>query len=94
MMRKFAAAFAVASVAGALAGGTEIALHGTPFFMFRANGAGATEIGTKEPQNPPRAGQPLLSGDQKPAAKHPAAGKHRKPAGQAQPASATTGSTR
>jgi hypothetical protein len=76
-MRKFAVAFAVASVVGAVAGGTEIALHGTPFFMFRANGAGASEIGTKEPANPPKAGQPLLSGDSHTAAT-PHVGKHRK----------------
>lgn len=61
-MRKFVAAFAVVSVIGAVAGVGELALHGLPFFLFRANGAGASEVGPKEPSNPPRAGQPFLPG--------------------------------
>jgi hypothetical protein len=46
------AAFAIASVFGAGAGLTELALHGFPFFIFRANGAGASETGPTEPVNP------------------------------------------
>jgi hypothetical protein len=61
-MRKMVAAFAVASVLGAVAGTTELALHGLPFFIFRANGAGASEVGPREPANAPRAGQPFLPG--------------------------------
>lgn len=46
------AAFAVTSVIGAAAGAAELGLHGLPFFIFRANGAGASEVGPKEPVNP------------------------------------------
>jgi hypothetical protein len=52
VMRRMVAAFAIASVFGSAAGLTELAMHGLPFFMFRANGAGASEIGPKEPVNP------------------------------------------
>lgn len=81
-MRKFTAAFAVVTVLGAMAGGAEVALHGLPFFMFRANGAGASEVGPREPANPPRAGQPFLPGQQ--SAAHHKPGAHRKPAAQPQ----------
>jgi hypothetical protein len=90
--RKFVAAFAVVSLVGAVSGATELALHGMPFFVFRANGAGATETGPKEPENPPKAGQPFDPGaTQKPGAHAKStpstktaaqakAGAHRKPA--------------
>jgi hypothetical protein len=78
-MRKMMATFAAVSVFGAAAGTTELVLHGIPFFLFRANGAGATETGPTEPANPPHAGQPFLPGAQhKAAAQHPS-GKHHKP---------------
>jgi hypothetical protein len=61
-MKKMTAAFVVASMIGAVAGTSELMLHGYPFFIFRANGAGATETGPKEPANPPRAGHTFLPG--------------------------------
>jgi len=51
-MRKMAFAIAAVSVIGAISGTTELALHGGPFFMLRANGAGAGETGAREPVNP------------------------------------------
>jgi hypothetical protein len=87
-MRKFMAAFALVSVLGAVAGGSELVLHGVPFFIFRANGAGASEVGPTEPSNPPRAGQPFLPGQQ--SAAHQKPGAHRKPAARPQPTTTTT----
>ncbi len=52
VMRKMAFAIAAVSVIGAISGTTELALHGGPFFILRANGAGAGETGPKEPVNP------------------------------------------
>jgi hypothetical protein len=52
VMRRMAAAFAVVSVIGAVSGTTELLMHGGPFFILRANGAGAGETGPKEPANP------------------------------------------
>jgi hypothetical protein len=52
VMRRMAAGFAVVSVIGAISGATELGLHGFPFFILRANGAGAGETGPKEPANP------------------------------------------
>jgi hypothetical protein len=79
-MRKMMATFAAVSVIGAATGATELVLHGIPFFLFRANGAGASVTGPTEPKNPPHAGQPFLPGAQhQPAAQHPS-GKHHKPA--------------
>ncbi|HEY2640659.1 MAG TPA: hypothetical protein VGI66_12345 [Streptosporangiaceae bacterium] len=77
VMRKFTAAFAVVSVLGALAGGAELALHGLPFFIFRANGAGASVTGPREPANPPKTGQPFPQG------------KHHRPAAHQQPTTTT-----
>jgi hypothetical protein len=51
-MRKMAVSFAAVSLIGAVAGTTELGMHGFRFFIFRANGAGASEIGPKEPVNP------------------------------------------
>jgi hypothetical protein len=77
--RKFMAAFVVVSLIGAASGAAELKLHGLPFFIFRANGAGATETGPEEPASPPKAGQPFDPGaKQKPTA-HPTPGAHRKP---------------
>jgi hypothetical protein len=58
-MRKMTVAFAAVSLIGAIAGTTELALHGFAFYIFRANGAGASEIGPKENQGP---GQPDAPG--------------------------------
>jgi hypothetical protein len=52
VMRKMVFAIAAVSAIGAIAGTTELALHGGPFFVLRANGAGAGETGPKEPVNP------------------------------------------
>jgi len=52
VMRRFVAGFALVSVLSAASGFAELALHGFPFFIFRANGAGASETGPKEPVNP------------------------------------------
>jgi hypothetical protein len=70
-MKKMAAAFVVASLIGAVSGTTELMLHGFPFFIFRANGAGGTETGPREPANPPKAGQSFL-----PSAHHGTAAHH------------------
>jgi hypothetical protein len=51
-MRKMVAALAAVSVIGVVSGTTELVMHGFPFFMLRANGAGAGESGPKEPANP------------------------------------------
>ncbi len=67
-MHKMVAAFAAVSVIGAVTGTTELALHGFPFFIFRANGAGATETGPKEPVNPEL--PPAPSAHHRPAAHH------------------------
>jgi hypothetical protein len=58
-MHKMVAAFVAVSVVGVVAGSAEIALHGIPFFTFRANGAGASLTGLKENQGP---GQPDAPG--------------------------------
>ncbi|MDR3031636.1 MAG: hypothetical protein LBV78_00740 [Kitasatospora sp.] len=52
VMRRMVAAFAVVSAIGAITGTAELALHGFPFFILRADGAGAGETGPKEPANP------------------------------------------
>ena len=58
-MHKMVAAFVAVSVVGVVAGAAEMALHGLPFFVFRANGAGASLTGLKEDQGP---GQPDAPG--------------------------------
>jgi hypothetical protein len=58
-MRKMVAAFVAVCVVGVVAGSAEIARHGMPFFVFRANGAGASLTGPKEDQGP---GQPDAPG--------------------------------
>jgi hypothetical protein len=57
--RKVTAAFVALSVAGVAAGVTEVVLHGPAFFVFRANGAGASQTGLLEDQGP---GQPNAPG--------------------------------
>jgi len=57
-MHKMLAAFVAVSVVGVVAGAAEIALHGFPFFVFRANGAGASLTGLKEDQGPGQPGAP------------------------------------
>jgi hypothetical protein len=52
VMRRMVVAIAAVSAIGAIAGTSELALHGVPFFILRANGAGAGETGPKEPVNP------------------------------------------
>jgi hypothetical protein len=69
--RKMVALLATLVTVGAVSGAAELVMHGGPFFIFRANGAGATETGPVENQGP---GQPDA-----PAAHHvPASGKHAK----------------
>jgi hypothetical protein len=84
--RKVTAAFVALSVAGVATGVTEVVLHGPAFFVFRANGAGASQTGLLEDQGP---GQPNAPGAHHNAkvipvkgnAKEiPAKGKHVKPA--------------
>ena len=57
--RKVTAAFVALSVAGVATGVTEVVLHGPAFFVFRANGAGASQTGLTEDQGP---GQPNAPG--------------------------------
>jgi hypothetical protein len=57
--RKVTAAFVALSVAGVATGVTEVVLHGPAFFVFRANGAGASQTGLEEDQGP---GQPNAPG--------------------------------
>jgi hypothetical protein len=57
-MHKMVAAFAAVFVVGVAAGSAEMALHGVPFFVFRANGAGASLTGPKEDQGPGQPGAP------------------------------------
>lgn len=57
--RKMVALLAALVTVGVVSGATELALHGGPFFIFRANGAGATETGPVEDQGP---GQPDAPG--------------------------------
>jgi hypothetical protein len=84
--RKVTAAFVALFVAGVATGVTEVVLHGPAFFVFRANGAGASQTGLTEDQGP---GQPNAPGAHhnvkvvpvKSNAKQlPAKGKHVKPA--------------
>jgi hypothetical protein len=57
--RKATVAFVALFLAGAATGATEVALHGPAFFVFRANGAGASQTGLTEDQGP---GQPNAPG--------------------------------
>jgi hypothetical protein len=56
---KVTAALVALTVAGIATGATEVVLHGPAFFVFRANGAGASQTGPKEDQGP---GQPNAPG--------------------------------
>ena len=47
------------TLAGIATGATEVVLHGPAFFVFRANGAGASQTGPEEDQGP---GQPNAPG--------------------------------
>ena len=47
------------TLAGVATGATELVLHGPAFFVFRANGAGASQTGPEEDQGP---GQPNAPG--------------------------------
>ncbi len=58
-MRKMVIALVAVFLVGAISGATEIGLHGYKFFVFRANGAGASLTGPKEDQGP---GQPDAPG--------------------------------
>jgi hypothetical protein len=53
------AALVALTLAGIATGATEVVLHGPAFFVFRANGAGASQTGPKEDQGP---GQPNAPG--------------------------------
>jgi len=57
--RKVTVAFVALFLAGAVTGAAEVALHGPAFFVFRANGAGASQTGLTEDQGP---GQPNAPG--------------------------------
>ena len=57
--RKATAALVALTVAGVATGATELVLHGPAFFVFRANGAGASQTGPEEDQGP---GQPNAPG--------------------------------
>lgn len=57
--RKMMALLAAMLMVGAASGATELVLHGVPFYLFRANGTGASETGPKENQGP---GQPDAPG--------------------------------
>jgi hypothetical protein len=56
--RKMFALLAVTVAAGAITGATQIALHGGRFFIFRENGAGASETGLTDSQFPGHPGAP------------------------------------
>jgi hypothetical protein len=57
--RKVTAALVALTLAGIATGATEVVLHGPAFFVFRANGAGASQTGPEEDQGP---GQPNAPG--------------------------------
>jgi hypothetical protein len=57
--RKVTAALVALTLAGIATGATEVVLHGPAFFVFRANGAGASQTGLEEDQGP---GQPNAPG--------------------------------
>jgi hypothetical protein len=57
--RKVTAALLALTLAGVATGATEVVLHGPAFFVFRANGAGASQTGPEEDQGP---GQPNAPG--------------------------------
>jgi len=50
--RKVTAALVALTVAGIATGATEVVLHGPAFFVFRANGSGASQTGLEEDQGP------------------------------------------
>jgi hypothetical protein len=74
--RKAAIALVALSLAGAATGATELVLHGPAFFVFRANGAGASQTGPEEDQGP---GQPNAPGAHHHAKVIPARGQPVKP---------------
>jgi hypothetical protein len=74
--RKVTIAFVALSLAGAATGATELVLHGPAFFVFRANGAGASQTGPEEDQGP---GQPNAPGAHHHAKVIPARGQPVKP---------------
>ena len=57
--RKVTAALVALTLAGVATGAVEVVLHGPAFFVFRANGAGASQTGPEEDQGP---GQPNAPG--------------------------------
>jgi hypothetical protein len=52
------AALATLAAVGVIAGTAELALHGPGFFIFRENGAGASETGITDNQFPGHPGAP------------------------------------
>jgi hypothetical protein len=52
------AVLATVTVVGVIAGTAELALHGPSFFIFRQNGAGASETGITDNQFPGHPGAP------------------------------------
>jgi hypothetical protein len=53
------AALVALTLAGVATGAVEVVLHGPAFFVFRANGSGASQTGPEEDQGP---GQPNAPG--------------------------------
>jgi hypothetical protein len=79
-MRKVVAAFALVFLIGTVTGVTEIAMHGFAFFVFRANGAGASVTGPTEDQGP---GQPNAPGARHHPGSKPSSGPSAKSSGPA-----------
>ena len=77
------AALAILTLAGATVGATEIAQHGLAFFVFRANGAGASVTGLTEDQGP---GQPNAPGAHRKPATHSTTAVNPSPAPKPSPA--------
>ena len=68
--KKMVALLATLVTVGVVSGVAEIALHGGPFFIFRANGAGASETGPVENQGPGQPDAPGAHHVQPPTGKH------------------------
>jgi hypothetical protein len=56
--RKMFALLAILVTAGTITGTAQIVLHGGRFFIFRENGAGASETGLTDSQFPGHPGAP------------------------------------
>ena len=56
--KKMMAVLATVTAVGVIVGTAELALHGPAFFIFRQNGAGASETGITDSQFPGHPGAP------------------------------------